>query len=192
MLHFYLLQKNWDTKQNTITGIQNIKVSDILCFSLTLYIQKQQAVRLQTRRLRYHPQVVIQVVFFVRFLVKSLTLQHFPPQTTNSTADHCLKSTESLSSYLPWHWSKSITSLGAQTQVNPTEVHPTQPVLGLWQRQSRQGEREGREGACETGIQENHTEQCQGLRAHWDADKAPGHFYRQTTYFRPHIAWEDW
>lgn len=32
---------------------------------------------------------------------------------------------------------------------------------------------------------------ARALEAYWDADKVPGHFYRQTTYFHPPIAWED-
>lgn len=46
----------------------------------------------------------------------------FSPQTTNSAADHRLKSTASFSSNLSSHWLKSITSLGAQAPVNPAEV----------------------------------------------------------------------
>lgn len=69
---------------------------------------------------------------------------------------------------------------------------PSQRGVGLRQRQSSQGVREEERGrAHETGVKKSHIEQHQGLGAYWDADKIPGHFYRQTTYFCPHIAWED-
>lgn len=40
-------------------------------------------------------------------------------------------------------------------------------------------------------VQESQVELCQRLEAFWDADKGPGHFYRQTTYFHPPITRED-
>lgn len=88
---------------------------------------------------------------------------------------------------LTWGWSPSQSHWDAGPAVHtpPREEQASG-------RDKADGERGREKGARETGVQQSHTEQCQGLGAYWDADKVPGHFYRQTTYFRPHIAWEDW
>lgn len=70
-------------------------------------------------------------------------------------------------------------------------MHPPPIEEGASGREEADWEDGGEQRVQETEVQESHGELCQRLEAFWDADKGPGHFYRQTTYFHPPIAWED-